>query len=102
MNADELPIPVLVVLVVVAWLVFAALVAGEQRAFVRSVRAQSAQDRVADDGEQNRRADPDADKPTEQSKERRLIHGGRITPSTPILPPGIPSITERLDRWTEE
>lgn len=102
MNADELPIPVLVVLAVVAWLVFAALVAGDQRAFIRSMRAQSAEHGVADDGEQRSRADEGRDKPANKGNERRVIHGGRITPSTPILPPGIPSITERLDRWTEE
>lgn len=96
MNVDELPLWVILLLAAGAWFVYACIIAGELDPGVPD----RVEDSEADDQVQGGASDDDADDDPHPLPERRGIHSGRIRPGTPIMPPGIPSITERLDRWT--
>lgn len=111
MNADALPIPVLIVLALSAWGVYLMVVAHElkwnrpndldARVARGHVSAQSVEHGEVDDRVQREQPEAGADDPANDESERRGIHGGIVHRPSIYLPPGIPSVTERLDRWEE-
>jgi hypothetical protein len=110
-NADELPLWVILLLALGAWLVYALIIAGElqwnrthdldARVTRHDMVAERMQHSEADDEIQGEQADDGAHDPADDESERCSIHGGSILPTPVPMPPGIPSITERLDRWKD-
>jgi hypothetical protein len=112
MNMDELPIETLLVLVAIGWGGYLLVIVAEwyvgRRRHRRAARESSIADHPAKGGE-NGHVDDEAHEQGEHSgteevadhgEERRVIHGGIVRHPHVIMPPGIPSITERLDeRW---
>jgi len=98
-NVDELPLELLGLLAAGAWAVWVLVVSSETLLNrPQGVRHRKADDHVEDDG-----AEQEAAKPDEKAEKGGLCigHGRSVHPAPVALPPGIPSITERLDRWKD-
>lgn len=86
---EEAPMWLLLPLAALAWLLYAGVVLAERREN-REV------DRQAQRDEAHRRADQPAD-----DEPKHLVRHARSVAQLTDLPPGIPSVAERLDRWSE-
>lgn len=67
----------------------------------RDVGAQRIQHSEVDHHVQREQAEAGPDDPANDEPEGGSVHGGIVHRPPIYLPPGIPSITERLDRWME-
>lgn len=106
MTLDELPIGVLFVLVCLGWAAYFVVIAEEwkrnrrhdrdARRAARRMRAERAEHGRPDHEEESQQEDGRSEQPTEEAEEGCVIHARSVS-----LPPGIPSVVERLDRWRD-
>jgi hypothetical protein len=84
----EAPMWLLLPIAACAWLVYFGVVLAERR------------ERADVDARAEQRAREEAAEHGDEGEDEPLRRHGRRLPPLPVMPPGIPSITERLDRWT--
>jgi hypothetical protein len=84
----EAPMWLLLPIAACAWLAYFVMVLTERR------------ERADVDRRAEQRAREDAAEHGDQGEGEPLRRHGRRVAPLPVIPPGIPSITERLDRWT--
>lgn len=99
MNVDELPLGMLALLGAGAWAVYVLVISTETLLNgSKGVRHRKADYTVEDSSTER-----EAEQPDEEAEKGGLCigHGRSVHPAPVALPPGIPSITERLDRWKD-
>ena len=111
MNADALPIPLLIVLALCAWSVYFAVIGSElqwnrrtdlhARHAGHDVIPQGVQHSEADDHVEGEQEQAGPDRVADDESEGCSIHARSVHLPPIYLPPGIPSVTERLDRWRD-
>lgn len=113
-TLDELPTEVLFVLVCLGWAGYLGLITVEwqrnrrhdrdARRARRRVRAKRAEHGRPDHDEQGAEQQGRTEQPTEEAEERCIVHARSVRETVEnrhAMPPGIPSIVERLDRWRD-
>ena len=111
MSIDELPIEVLFVLVCLGWAAYLIVIAEEwkrnrrhdrdARRAAHRVRSERAEHGRSDHEEERHEEDGSTEEPAEEAEERCVIHARSVHRAPLAMPPGIPSIVERLDRWKD-
>ena len=98
MNVDELPLWILALLAAGAWSVYAMVIANELTLNRRRARVitQRMENRATDHEVEGHESKHDGNDHAGHREEQRIGHGRIVHPTPVDMPPGIPSILERL------